>query len=65
MSTVAEDIEIDADLKDVLCIAKQNEILDECEALVLDPEKRAAYAEQCYTTFKQRDVRKVIQDFFA
>ncbi len=65
VSTVAEDIEIDADLKDVLCIAKQNEILDECEALVLDPEKRAAYAEQCYTTFKQRDVRKVIQDFFA
>lgn len=58
-------LEIEDDMKKVLKFAKANDIPVVCDDLVHNPEKRRAYAAECFDVFRERDVRDVIKGFFC
>jgi len=57
-------LEIEEDLKDVLRFVPSKELGAACDDLILNPEKRKAYADECFEVFRRRDVRDVIRNFF-
>lgn len=57
-------LEIEEDLRDVLRFVPHDEMGAACDDFLLSPEKRQAYADECFEAFRRRDVRDVIGNFF-
>lgn len=58
-------MEIEEEMLKVLKFAPASGLPAACDELVHDTEKRQKYAEECYETFRKRDVRDVIRNFFG
>ena len=58
-------LEIEDDMLNVLKFETAGGIGSVCDELVHDSEKRNAYAEACFETFRHRDVRDVIRNYFS
>ena len=56
---------IEEDMRRVLKCVPLQDLGAVCDELVHDPGQRQAYAEDCFQTFQQRDVRQVIKGYFG
>ncbi|MBK7000791.1 MAG: hypothetical protein IPH35_12730 [Rhodoferax sp.] len=57
-------LEIEEDLRNLLRFVPREDMGAACDDLILNPEKRKAYADECFEAFRRRDVRDVIKGFF-
>ena len=58
-------MEIEDDILQVIKFEPAESIATACDVLVHNTEIRKNYAEECFETFRQRDVRDVIRNFFS
>ncbi len=64
VSELTPQLEIEEDLRDALCFVSRENMGAACDELILNPEKRKEYADECFEVFRRRDVRDVIRNFF-
>lgn len=57
-------LEVEEDMSKILKFVTADKLPEECDILVHDAARRQDYAEACFETFCQRDVKKVIHNFF-